>query len=107
MKHLGNLRARKSLAIVAATVAIALLVAFGLVIRPQLQDGRKQITILTATDPGSAARRRASRSASANTTSAPESARAKTISSVCHQAFIGTAIAPTEVIAAKAATHSG
>src|SRR6056297_1672912 len=64
-------------------------------------------TDVAVTSPASAVRRRASRSSSTNTTLLPESSRANTISSVCHQAFIGTAMAPTEVMAANAAIHSG
>ena len=50
---------------------------------------------------------RSSRSPSAITTRLPESESAYSISSVVHHAFIETEIAPIEVIAAKATTHSG
>ena len=50
---------------------------------------------------------RSSRSPSAITTRLPESVSAYSISSVVHHAFIETEIAPIEVIAAKATTHSG
>ena len=64
-------------------------------------------TMVASISPGAAACIRPSRSSSAITTFEPESSRAKTISSVTHHAFIGTATAPTEVIAANAAIHSG
>jgi len=67
----------------------------------------RTVTTLQSIEPTSAARIRFRRSASANTILDPESASANTSSSVCHQAFIGTATAPTEVIAANAAIHSG
>ena len=53
------------------------------------------------------ARLRSIRSASAISTDAPQSDRAKSISSAVHQALKLTEIAPTDTAAAKDTTHSG
>ena len=53
------------------------------------------------------ARLRSIRSASAISTDAPQSDRAKSISSAVHQALKLTEIAPIDTAAAKDTTHSG